>query len=133
MLVKFCEASGFPERIDEALQVEQEATAASVERHNPVDDLKRTSGDTYTGIRQALNLLQTGNNADAFMRDILAPRIEPGLQTYDDLVANSTHLGILDPLAVPLSGTEVIEHAIQLVKQVRRFGFALQFVHIFAY
>jgi hypothetical protein len=88
VLIKFCEVNGMPERIDEVLQIKQNAIAASVERNNPIDDLKRASGDTYNGIRQALNLLQAGNNADAFMRDILAPLIEPGMQTYDDLVAD---------------------------------------------
>lgn len=68
--------------LPDALKIRSDAIAKSVARGNSPDDLKSAAGDTYTGLKQLLNLQRSGNNTDAFMRDTLAPLIVPGMQSY---------------------------------------------------
>ncbi len=49
------------------------------------DDLKPASGDIYNACKSLLELTNPGNNAKTFMRDTLAPLIEPGMVVYDEL------------------------------------------------
>ena len=49
------------------------------------DDLKPASGEIYNACKSVLQLANPGNNAKSFMRDTLAPLIEPGMAVYDDL------------------------------------------------
>ena len=51
----------------------------------PPDDLKPASGEIYLACKQLLGLTQLGNDAKAFMRDTLAPLINPGTMAYDEL------------------------------------------------
>ena len=51
----------------------------------PPDDLKPASGEIYLACKQLLGLTQLGNDAKAFMRDSLAPLINPGTMAYDEL------------------------------------------------
>lgn len=85
VLATFCTRNGHDERINAVLQIKRDALQASIERGNPADDLRRASGETYDGMRKALGLVQAGENADAFMRDVLAPIISPGMAIYTEL------------------------------------------------
>ena len=49
------------------------------------DDLKPASGDIYNACKSVLELANPGNNAKTFMRDTLAPLIQPGMAVYDEL------------------------------------------------
>lgn len=70
-----------------ALQIKQQALAASVARGNAADDLKSAAGDIYTELKRLLGLQRCGNNTDAFMRDKLAPLVAPPMATYETLKA----------------------------------------------
>ena len=51
----------------------------------PVDNLKPVSGELFEECTKILNLTQRGSNAKAFMRDTLAPLIQPKMGIYDQL------------------------------------------------
>ena len=55
---------------------------------DPPDDLKPSSGQIYLACKQILGLTQPGNHTKIFMRDTLAPLIEPGMKVYGDLKAD---------------------------------------------
>ena len=52
---------------------------------SPSDNLKPASGQIYNACKNTLSLTQHGNNAEAFMRDTLAPLIEPRMVVYEEL------------------------------------------------
>ena len=52
---------------------------------DPADDLKPASGEMYVACKDILKLTQCGNDAKAFMRDTLAPLVEPGMAVYQEL------------------------------------------------
>jgi energy-coupling factor transporter ATP-binding protein EcfA2 len=82
-----------PTLIPVAIQIKQEELTASIARGNPPDDLKSAAGNIYTRLKALLQLTRCGNNKDEFMRDTLAPLINPAMQCYTDLKAI-----IIDPL-----------------------------------
>ena len=49
------------------------------------DDLKPASGDIYNACKSILELTNPGNKAKTFMRDSLAPLINPGMVVYAEL------------------------------------------------
>ena len=51
----------------------------------PSDDLKPASGQIYNACKNTLSLTRCGNNTKAFMRDTLAPLIEPRMAVYEEL------------------------------------------------
>ena len=57
------------------------------------DDLKPASGQIYNACKGVLQLANPGNDAKSFMRDTLAPLIEPGMAVYDDLKRDIFRLG----------------------------------------
>lgn len=48
----------------------------------PTDDLKPASGQIYNACKHVLDIRQGGNNAKAFMRDTLAPLVQPEMEVY---------------------------------------------------
>ena len=75
--------------LHDVLAIKQRAIADSVRRrNNPPDDLKSAAGDIYTGVKALLGLTQCGNTSDAFMKDTLAPLVQPNLRTYQALKAS---------------------------------------------
>jgi predicted ATPase len=80
-------AEGKPELLADVMKTKSDAIASSIARGNRADDLKSAAGDLYTGLRRVLGLQRRGNNTDAFMRDTLAPLIEPPMPTYQLLKA----------------------------------------------
>lgn len=49
------------------------------------DDLKPASGEIYNACKQLLSLSNPGNTAKVFMRDTLAPLVEPRMRVYKEL------------------------------------------------
>ena len=76
---------GKPELRQEALRVRDNAIESSISRGNPPDDVKSAAGETFNGLKNLLAIQHPGENADIFMRDILAPLIKPGMPTYQRL------------------------------------------------
>ena len=76
------------ELLSEALKIKEEAITNSVNRGNPPDDLKSAAGEIYNNLKKLLKLQRPGNNTDAFMRDTLAPLIQPGMKTFLELKAD---------------------------------------------
>lgn len=75
------------EKLQQTLEIKQQAIANSVARNNPADDLKSAAGEIYNAVKQLLGLKRCGNNSDTFMRDTLATLITPDMTTYAELKA----------------------------------------------
>lgn|SRR5262245_814883 len=69
----------------EARGIVSDALAASIARGFPIDDIKTASRDIYARLKKLLQLRRSGNSADAFMRDTLAPLITPEMSVYAEL------------------------------------------------
>lgn len=82
VIKKLCTMTDSSEKIDECIRKKQEAINNSIERGNSPDDLKRASGGIYIAIKRELSLERAGSNADAFMRDTLAPLITEDMDVY---------------------------------------------------
>jgi predicted ATPase len=87
VLEKFAESVGKADKKQEIINIKNKAIEESIKRGKPTDDLKSASGQIYVSIRRLLQLQRCGSNADAFMKDILAPLITPGMQTYQEMKA----------------------------------------------
>jgi predicted ATPase len=71
-----------------ALEIKREAISASVGRKNAPDDIKSASGDIYVGLKKLLMLTRCGNNADMFMRDVMAELVTPETTRYQEMENN---------------------------------------------
>lgn len=84
---KLCRDYGKSEAAEVIITKKAEAIARLAERKLAPDDIKRAKGEIFNAART--ELLSTGqrlgSNADAFCRDILAPRIAPGMNVYNEL------------------------------------------------
>jgi predicted ATPase len=85
VLTALCEKCGAPQLAASLLKEKAAAVAASVARGNAADDVKSASGEIYNKTRSMLGLTSCGNNAKAFMRSTLAPLLNPGMKTYQEL------------------------------------------------
>ena len=83
VLAALTEWAGKPDKKEELLANKHSILAAR--NADPPDDLKLASGQIYNVCKSTLRLANPGNNAKAFMRDTLAPLIEPGMLVYADL------------------------------------------------
>lgn len=91
IISKLCRAVGKEEKIEECLEAKQKAIQESIERGNPVDDIKSAGGSIYVAIKRILALSQCGNTQEPFMRDTLAPLITPDTQVFKELENNIFH------------------------------------------
>jgi predicted ATPase len=82
------EREGKPHLVHQALDIKQQAITNSKERGKPRDDIKSAAGEIYVGLKKLLQLQRCGSNVDAFMRDTLAPMIQPPMPTYQKLKAD---------------------------------------------
>ena len=73
---------GKAEKIDELMAEKKRILDERV--GDASDDLKPASGQIYNACKNILGLTNPGNNTKSFMRDTLAPLIEPGMAVYDD-------------------------------------------------
>ncbi|WP_444936031.1 AAA family ATPase [Microbulbifer sp. JMSA004] len=70
---------------EQALQVKSDAIQKSIERGKAPDDIKSASGDIYLGLKRLLNLTRCGNNADMFMRDVMADLLDEDTLVYKEM------------------------------------------------
>lgn len=87
VLKKLCDSVGKPEEYDECLREKNKALTASIARGNAPDDYKSARGDIYNALKKRLAPAKCGNNADAFIRDTLAPLITPDMSIFKRLKA----------------------------------------------
>jgi len=80
--------------LNDALALKAAALESSVRRGNARDDLKSAAGEIYTALKQMLDLRQSGNSTDTFMRDTLASLVKGGMPTFAAL-----KVAILDRIA----------------------------------
>lgn len=88
-----CEANIASDKVDECKAAKQAAIDGSVGRGNPRDDMKSACGEIYNSIKSILGLTQCGNNADAFLRDTMAPLITPETEIYKQLEQEIFEIG----------------------------------------
>jgi len=84
------------ELFDQVKNIKSVALKNSVSRNNQPDDLKSAAGEIYVELKKLLNLQQCGSNADAFMKDVLAPLIKDGMPTYQKITRD-----IIDRIQIP--------------------------------
>ena len=57
----------------------------SIQRGNPIDDIKSAAGPIYVAAKKRLNLTAVGNDFLSFSRNVLAKLITPDTNTYKEL------------------------------------------------
>ena len=82
IIAKLCILSNKDEKLSEALALKNEAVNRSVQRGNPIDDIKSASGEIFTAIRRLLCLSKCGNDTFSFLRDTMTPLVTPETNTY---------------------------------------------------
>jgi hypothetical protein len=82
-----CILQGQPDKLQQLLDEKKQALADNQQQGKPTDDIKAASGRLYNKCKQALNLTQCGNDAEAFARLTLAPLVTPGTKVYQELEA----------------------------------------------
>ena len=71
------------DKTEELLAEKQRIRA--VKSGSPQDDLKPACGEIYVACKNILGLTRCGNNAKTFMRDTLAPLVQPRMVVYEEL------------------------------------------------
>ena len=82
-----CKKYGKIDNYNNCIEIKNEEIQKSIARNNPLDDYKSARGSIYTRLKTELQLTQCGNNADAFIRDTLAPLITKDTEVYKLLKA----------------------------------------------
>jgi len=85
IITKLCIATNNADKITLALELKHTELKKSIDRGNPVDDIKSASGDIYVGLKKELKLTACGNTKDAFFRDMLCPLITPETTVFQKL------------------------------------------------
>lgn len=85
VLEKLCQECGRSELAGEVLQAKAEALQDSIERGNPIDDVKSASGRLSVAVKNLLGLTQCGNTKEAFCLATLVPLVTPETRTYGEL------------------------------------------------
>ena len=60
-------------------------SSQAVDVGNAPDDIKSASGDIYVGLKRLLGLIRCGNNADMFMRDVMAEYLTEETKVYREM------------------------------------------------
>lgn len=87
VIYQLCKKYGKIDNYDNCIEIKNEEIQKSIARNNPLDDYKSARGSIYTRLKTELQLTQCGNNADAFIRDTLAPLITKDTEVYKLLKA----------------------------------------------
>lgn len=82
IITKLCQVNGRDDKIEECLEIKKKCLSDTVERGNPVDDVKSASGTMTVFFKRILKLRQCGNTREAFLRDTMAPLITEETQVY---------------------------------------------------
>jgi hypothetical protein len=87
VLEALCDYLEKPQEKAAILAIKQQEIAASVAppRNNLPDDIKKAAPQITQRIKSKLQLAQAGNDANAFMRNVLCPLIKPGTPMYEAL------------------------------------------------
>jgi AAA15 family ATPase/GTPase len=85
IISKLCIKYNNADKYADCLAAKQLALQSSINRNNPPDDIKSARGDIYNSLRSILSLTQCGNNADAFLRDTIAPLVTQETEVYMQL------------------------------------------------
>lgn len=88
VLSAYCQSVGQPEKAGDVVAAKTTALANSVARGNPPDDVKSAAGETYVAMKKILGLTRVGNTVLQFMRDSLAPVVQPEMGVYAELKAS---------------------------------------------
>ena len=85
VLTKFCECHNVPGQIQNLIEARQTVLNDSIANGKPHDDLKPTAQRVHITARNALSPTPVGNKKIGFMKNHLAPRIQPGMAVYKEL------------------------------------------------
>lgn len=85
ILKALCELREQPEKLQQVISIKLEEIDSSVGRGNDRDDIKRASDSIYVRLRRLLGITQGGTDFGAFAQSTLAPLIQPGMKTYEEL------------------------------------------------
>ncbi|RKU21108.1 hypothetical protein C6503_05210 [Candidatus Poribacteria bacterium] len=85
VLTKLCEAHGKSAKIQDLLDAKQTALKKSISEGKNHDDLKPIAQSIHTTAKTALRPSKMGNKSRNFMKNILAPLIQPGMKVYEEL------------------------------------------------
>lgn len=90
VLTKLCEHYDNPNEVQNLLTIKNEALKkrTSEGKSKSPDDLKPIAQDIHVAAQNALKSVNLGNSKESFMRDILAPLIQPGMKVYAELHAD---------------------------------------------
>ena len=85
VLTELCNREGKPDKIQDLLDAKQTALQRSIAEGKDHDDLKPTAQGIHVAAQNALKPSKMGNKSRNFMKDILAPLIQPGMKVYKEL------------------------------------------------
>ena len=85
VLTKLCVDNNIPDRIQDLLDAKQTALKNNTANGKAPDDQKSTAQGIHIAARNALRPRKIGNKSRNFMKNWLAPLIEPGMTVYDQL------------------------------------------------
>ena len=85
VLIELCNREGKPDKIQDLLDAKQAALQKSIAEGKDHDDLKPTAQGIHVAAKNALKPSKMGNKSRNFMKDILAPLIQPGMKVYKEL------------------------------------------------
>ena len=90
VLTKLSEHYDKPDETQNLLTAKNEALKkqTSEGKSKSPDDLKPIAQDIHVAAQNALKSVNLGNSKESFMRDILAPLIQPGMKVYEELHGN---------------------------------------------
>ena len=81
VLTKLCEDHDASDKINDLLTAKQNALDKFKLKSS--DNLKSIVQPIHGAAQRALKSANLGNNKESFMMDVLAPRIQPGMQVYE--------------------------------------------------
>ncbi|MCG9128553.1 AAA family ATPase [Candidatus Poribacteria bacterium] len=82
VLTKLCEEHGKQDKLQDLLKSKTEALS---KRTTSSDDLKPIAQDMHNAAKGIIDSVPLGNKKASFMRDILAPLIQPGMVVYEEM------------------------------------------------
>ena len=85
VITKFCIDHGIPDKVQELLDAKQVALTKSIADGKSHDDMKPTAQGIHIAARNALPQRKIGNKSRNFMKNWLAPLIEPCMDVYEHL------------------------------------------------
>ncbi|MFC7478522.1 AAA family ATPase [Dankookia sp. GCM10030260] len=86
-LTKLCQDFERPGAVNAVLAGKNQAIADLINRNLSPDDIKKAKGNIYNLVKSELKNTgqKFGSDADYFCRDVMAPRVTPGMSIYTDL------------------------------------------------